>query len=65
MSLYTTLWGGPSDGRTVRILEDTLEVEVIRDTILGDMQISETGEPERYLYVRDDSGIFRFAGLVF
>lgn len=64
MSLYATLWGGPSDGRTVRIFENTREVEVIRDTLLGDMQVDRTGMPERYLYVRDDSGIFRFAGVL-
>lgn len=64
MSLYTTLWGGPNDGRIVRIFEETEEVRVPRPTPLGDTRLLETLEPEIARYVRDEDGIFRFAGVL-
>lgn len=58
--LLVELWGGPADGRVVRVYDSTEEVHIPNETS-GDTPPDPT---IALRYVRDDSGRFRFQGTV-
>lgn len=60
--LYVELWGGPADGRVVRVYESTEEVHVPMERTKYD---NEPVQPVSLRYVLNtDTGRFQFRGVV-